>query len=28
MWDIKAQGRSIINFYTQEKVLIERYWAE
>jgi malonate-semialdehyde dehydrogenase (acetylating)/methylmalonate-semialdehyde dehydrogenase len=26
--DIKAQGRAIIDFYTQEKVITERYWPE
>ena len=26
--DIKAQGKAIINFYTEPKVVTERYWAE
>lgn len=26
--DIKAQGKSIINFYTDERIITERYWAE
>ena len=26
--DIKAQGKAIINFYTQDKVITERYWTE
>lgn len=26
--DIKAQGREIINFYTEHKVVTERYWPE
>ena len=26
--DIKAQGKAVINFYTQEKVITERFWAE
>jgi malonate-semialdehyde dehydrogenase (acetylating) / methylmalonate-semialdehyde dehydrogenase len=25
---IKAQGRSIVNFFTQEKIVTERYWPE
>jgi len=29
MWcDIKMQGKSAIHFFTQEKVIIERYWPE
>ena len=26
--DIKTQGKAIINFYTEDKVITERYWAE
>ena len=26
--DIKAQGKAIINFYTEDKVVTERYWPE
>ncbi len=26
--DIKAQGKSIIDFYTEEKIITERYWPE
>ncbi len=26
--DIKAQGREIINFYTDKKIVTERYWPE
>jgi len=26
--DIKAQGKAIINFYTEPKIITERYWAE
>ena len=26
--DIKAQGKAIINFYTEPKVITERYWSE
>ncbi len=26
--DIKAQGRSVMRFYTQEKTVTERYWEE
>ena len=26
--DIKAQGKAIINFYTEDKVITERYWRE
>ena len=26
--DIKAQGKSIINFFTEEKIVTERYWRE
>ncbi len=26
--DIKAQGKAIINFYTEPKIVIERYWPE
>ena len=26
--DIKAQGKAIINFYTEDKVITERYWPE
>ncbi len=25
---IKAQGRAIVNFYTQDKIITERYWPE
>lgn len=24
--DIKAQGKSIIRFYTEEKIITERFW--
>ena len=26
--DTKAQGKAVINFFTQEKIITERYWAE
>lgn len=26
--DIKAQGRAIIDFYTEQKIITERYWPE
>jgi malonate-semialdehyde dehydrogenase (acetylating)/methylmalonate-semialdehyde dehydrogenase len=26
--DIKAQGKAIVNFYTQDKVITERYFPE
>ena len=26
--DIKAQGKSVINFFTEEKIITERYWQE
>jgi malonate-semialdehyde dehydrogenase (acetylating)/methylmalonate-semialdehyde dehydrogenase len=26
--DIKAQGKSIVNFFTQDKIVTERYWPE
>ena len=26
--DIKAQGKAIVNFYTQDKIITERYFAE
>jgi malonate-semialdehyde dehydrogenase (acetylating)/methylmalonate-semialdehyde dehydrogenase len=26
--DIKAQGRAIINFFTEDKIVTERYWPE
>ena len=26
--DIKAQGREIINFFTEDKIITERYWPE
>jgi len=26
--DIKAQGRSVVSFFTQERVITERYWPE
>ncbi|MFQ3620694.1 MAG: CoA-acylating methylmalonate-semialdehyde dehydrogenase [Spirochaetales bacterium] len=26
--DIKAQGKAVINFYTQDKIITERYWPE
>jgi malonate-semialdehyde dehydrogenase (acetylating)/methylmalonate-semialdehyde dehydrogenase len=26
--DIKAQGKAIVNFYTEDKVITERYWPE
>lgn len=26
--DIKAQGRAIINFFTEDKIITERYWPE
>ena len=28
MADIKAQGRAVVNFYTQQKTITERYWHE
>jgi malonate-semialdehyde dehydrogenase (acetylating) / methylmalonate-semialdehyde dehydrogenase len=26
--DIKTQGRAIIDFYTEPKIITERYWPE
>lgn len=26
--DIKAQGTAVINFYTEDKIITERYWAD
>ena len=26
--DVKAQGKAIVNFYTQDKIITERYFAE
>jgi malonate-semialdehyde dehydrogenase (acetylating)/methylmalonate-semialdehyde dehydrogenase len=26
--DIKAQGREIINFFTEKKIITERYWPQ
>ena len=26
--DIKAQGKAVINFYTEDKIITERYWKE
>jgi len=26
--DIKAQGQGIINFFTEDKIITERYWPE
>jgi len=26
--DIKAQGKAVINFFTQDKIITERYWPE
>ena len=26
--DIKAQGKAIINFFTEDKIITERYWTE
>jgi malonate-semialdehyde dehydrogenase (acetylating)/methylmalonate-semialdehyde dehydrogenase len=26
--DIKAQGKAIVNFFTQDKIVTERYWPE
>ena len=26
--DTKAQGRAVINFFTEQKIITERYWAE
>jgi len=26
--DIKAQGKAIVNFYTEDKIITERYWQE
>ncbi len=26
--DIKAQGKAIVNFFTQDKIITERYWPE
>ena len=25
--DIKAKGRAVIDFFTEQKVITERYWA-
>jgi malonate-semialdehyde dehydrogenase (acetylating)/methylmalonate-semialdehyde dehydrogenase len=26
--DVKAQGRSVVNFFTQERIVTERWWSE
>jgi malonate-semialdehyde dehydrogenase (acetylating)/methylmalonate-semialdehyde dehydrogenase len=26
--DIKAQGRSVVRFFTDERIVTERYWPE
>jgi malonate-semialdehyde dehydrogenase (acetylating) / methylmalonate-semialdehyde dehydrogenase len=26
--DIKAQGKAIYNFFTEDKIITERYWTE
>jgi len=26
--DIKAQGKAVINFFTEDKIVTERYWSE
>jgi malonate-semialdehyde dehydrogenase (acetylating)/methylmalonate-semialdehyde dehydrogenase len=26
--DIKAQGKAIIEFFTEDKIITERYWLE
>jgi malonate-semialdehyde dehydrogenase (acetylating)/methylmalonate-semialdehyde dehydrogenase len=26
--DIKAQGKAIIHFFTEDKIVTERYWPE
>jgi len=26
--DIKAQGKAIIDFFTEQKIVTERYWPE
>ena len=26
--DIKAQGKAVINFFTEDKIVTERYWPE
>lgn len=26
--DIKAQGRAVVNFFTEDKIVVERYWPE
>ncbi len=26
--DIKAQGKAIINFFTEDKIVTERYWPQ
>ena len=26
--DIKAQSKAIVNFYTQDKIITERFWPE
>ncbi len=26
--DIKAQGKAVVNFFTEDKIVTERYWAE
>jgi malonate-semialdehyde dehydrogenase (acetylating)/methylmalonate-semialdehyde dehydrogenase len=26
--DIKMQGKSAINFFTEDKIVVERYWPE
>jgi len=26
--DIKAQGKAVVNFFTEDKIITERYWPE
>jgi malonate-semialdehyde dehydrogenase (acetylating) / methylmalonate-semialdehyde dehydrogenase len=26
--DIKAQGKAIVNFFTEDKIITERFWPE
>jgi hypothetical protein len=26
--DVKAQGRDVINFFTERKVVTQRFWSE
>jgi malonate-semialdehyde dehydrogenase (acetylating)/methylmalonate-semialdehyde dehydrogenase len=26
--DIKAQGKAVVNFFTEDNIITERYWPE